>query len=153
MLTARVEESDKLRGLALGADDYVTKPFSPRELVTRVKAVLRRTLGAAGEDATIQLGDLTIDPARQVVRRRGVETTEEVRRRAEPTRVRYARRGDGQPGSRPMTRSGADEPRIPVPVYLDSALIATFYRERVEKGEHAVVAEKTMDRSRRQRCR
>jgi two-component system alkaline phosphatase synthesis response regulator PhoP len=70
MLTARVEESDRLRGLALGADDYLTKPFSPRELVARVKAVLRRTLGADSTDATIRLGDVTIDPARQVVTRR-----------------------------------------------------------------------------------
>lgn len=48
MLTARSEESDKLIGLELGADDYITKPFSPRELVSRVKAVLRRTEGATG---------------------------------------------------------------------------------------------------------
>jgi two-component system KDP operon response regulator KdpE len=48
MLTARGEEDDRVRGLELGADDYVTKPFSPRELVSRVKAVLRRTEGATG---------------------------------------------------------------------------------------------------------
>src|SRR6266849_3719430 len=48
MLTARGEEDDRVRGLELGADDYVTKPFSPRELVSRVKAVLRRTEGASG---------------------------------------------------------------------------------------------------------
>jgi DNA-binding response OmpR family regulator len=48
MLTAKGEEDDRVRGLELGADDYVTKPFSPRELVSRVKAVLRRTEGASG---------------------------------------------------------------------------------------------------------
>ena len=48
MLTAKGEEDDRVRGLELGADDYITKPFSPRELVSRVKAVLRRTEGASG---------------------------------------------------------------------------------------------------------
>ena len=48
MLTARAEEADKLIGLELGADDYVTKPFSPRELVSRVRAVLRRSERATG---------------------------------------------------------------------------------------------------------
>ena len=70
MLTARVEETDRIVGLELGADDYVTKPFSPRELVARVRAVLRR--GVAQPDAapaTIQAGELTIDPARFEVRR------------------------------------------------------------------------------------
>ncbi len=60
MLTARDEETDKLLGLELGADDYVTKPFSPREVVARVRAVLRR--GAREGGATlIRVGDLTID--------------------------------------------------------------------------------------------
>jgi two-component system alkaline phosphatase synthesis response regulator PhoP len=63
MLTARVEESDKLVGLELGADDYLTKPFSPRELVARVRAVLRRAEGAAGTD-TLRAGGLTLDRAR-----------------------------------------------------------------------------------------
>jgi two-component system alkaline phosphatase synthesis response regulator PhoP len=71
MLTARVEESDRLRGLALGADDYITKPFSPRELVARVKAVLRRAGGGSHEGGAIRLGDLTIDPERRIVTRRG----------------------------------------------------------------------------------
>ncbi len=50
MLTARIEDTDKIVGLELGADDYMTKPFNPRELVARVRAVLRRT-GAPGEPA------------------------------------------------------------------------------------------------------
>jgi DNA-binding response OmpR family regulator len=63
MLTARDDELDKLLGLELGADDYLTKPFSPRELVARVRAVLRRVDAAAepGQDELIRAGDLTLD--------------------------------------------------------------------------------------------
>jgi len=64
MLTARVEESDKLVGLELGADDYLTKPFSPRELVARVRAVLRRASGPAAPADVIRAGALTLDRAR-----------------------------------------------------------------------------------------
>jgi DNA-binding response OmpR family regulator len=63
LLTARTEEPDRVLGLELGADDYVTKPFSPRELVARVRAVLRRNAGEPDEaDAPVTLGDLVIDP-------------------------------------------------------------------------------------------
>ena len=62
MLTARHEETDKVVGLELGADDYVTKPFSPRELEARVRAVLRRQ--AAPEDQVLRAGDLTLDVPR-----------------------------------------------------------------------------------------
>jgi two-component system alkaline phosphatase synthesis response regulator PhoP len=68
MLTARVEETDRLVGLELGADDYVTKPFSPRELVARVRAVLRRAEGEGTYSPTIRSGDLTIDLERRTVR-------------------------------------------------------------------------------------
>ena len=62
MLTARVEEVDRLLGLELGADDYICKPFSPREVVARVKAVLRRSYGATGTDESTSEGDrLTLD--------------------------------------------------------------------------------------------
>ncbi len=65
MLTARGAEDDKIEGLEIGADDYVTKPFSVRELVARVEALIRRAaLPADGEPGTIVLGDLTIDIAR-----------------------------------------------------------------------------------------
>ncbi|MBM4424824.1 MAG: response regulator transcription factor [Chloroflexi bacterium] len=64
MLTARVEESDKLVGLELGADDYITKPFSPRELVARARTVLRRASGSAMPAEVIRAGDLTLDRAR-----------------------------------------------------------------------------------------
>jgi len=72
-LTARATEEDRLEGLDLGADDYVVKPFSPRELVARVRAVLRRAPGA-GLPEPLAVGDLTLDPARRVVRLPGRET-------------------------------------------------------------------------------
>jgi DNA-binding response OmpR family regulator len=68
MLTARVDEMDRVIGLELGADDYVPKPFSPRELVARVRAVLRRVMPSASEGAVIDAGRLTIDPARHQVK-------------------------------------------------------------------------------------
>jgi DNA-binding response OmpR family regulator len=74
MLTARAEEVDKIVGLSVGADDYLTKPFSPRELVARVRAMLRRPRTGSVEPeapAARQIGELTIDPARYEVRRRG----------------------------------------------------------------------------------
>ncbi|MGA7730950.1 MAG: response regulator transcription factor [Chloroflexia bacterium] len=68
MLTARVEEADRLVGLELGADDYVIKPFSPREVVARVRAVLRRAEGEGTYRPTLHAGDLTIDLERRSVR-------------------------------------------------------------------------------------
>jgi two-component system alkaline phosphatase synthesis response regulator PhoP len=67
MLTARADESDKLVGLELGADDYVTKPFSAKELVARVRAVLRRAQAAATPADSVQVGDLEIDVPRMAV--------------------------------------------------------------------------------------
>jgi len=72
MLTAKGEESDIVAGLELGADDYVTKPFSPRVLVARIRAVLRRNRrGMANEDAILTFDDLTIHPGRHEVVYRG----------------------------------------------------------------------------------
>jgi len=73
LLTARGEEDDKIRGLETGADDYITKPFSPRELAARIKAVLRRTAPAAEEP--LQAGELTLDPETHRVAAKG-ETVE-----------------------------------------------------------------------------
>lgn len=80
MLTARVEDTDKIVGLELGADDYIAKPFNPREVVARVRSVLRRSLnigGGAPRPRLLQVGNLLIDPARHEVALNGqpVEVT------------------------------------------------------------------------------
>jgi two-component system alkaline phosphatase synthesis response regulator PhoP len=67
MLTARSDEADRVIGLELGADDYVVKPFSPRELLARVRAVLRRGTPVGDDDRPLRVGDLSVDPARRVV--------------------------------------------------------------------------------------
>src|SRR6266704_1864712 len=71
MLTARGEEADRIVGLELGADDYVTKPFSPRELAVRVKTVLRRASAGAAKAERIEAGGLTIDSATREVSKAG----------------------------------------------------------------------------------
>jgi DNA-binding response OmpR family regulator len=74
LLTARDREADKVNGLGLGADDYVTKPFSPRELVARVEAVLRRANGPATASTVrneLRFGELTLDPVSRAVHLRG----------------------------------------------------------------------------------
>ena len=77
LLTSRREEVDRIAGLELGADDYVVKPFSPQELVSRVRAVLRRTRAGtpAGEDASLSFAELQINPQTRLVTVRGRETT------------------------------------------------------------------------------
>jgi two-component system alkaline phosphatase synthesis response regulator PhoP len=98
MLTARADESDKLVGLELGADDYLTKPFSPKELVARVRAVLRRAEAAAAPPDQIRAGELEIDVNRMRVRVSGrvVELT--------PTEFQLLTAMARQPG-RVFTRS------------------------------------------------
>ena len=73
MLTARGEEADRIVGLELGADDYVTKPFSPRELAARVRTVLRRTNAAAAATERVSFGDVELDAATRDVRKAGAD--------------------------------------------------------------------------------
>lgn len=68
MLTARVEDTDKILGLELGADDYLTKPFNPREVVARVRAILRRSGNTRPVSRVLQAGALQLDPDRHEVR-------------------------------------------------------------------------------------
>jgi len=67
MLTAKAEEIDRIVGLEFGADDYVTKPFSPREMVLRIKAILRRGSSADGAEEKMTIGAISVDPARHHV--------------------------------------------------------------------------------------
>jgi DNA-binding response OmpR family regulator len=73
MLTARGEEADRIVGLELGADDYVTKPFSPRELAARVRSVLRRASTSPGSEERLAFGDVTLDRASREARKGGSE--------------------------------------------------------------------------------
>ncbi|MFC2066245.1 response regulator [Chloroflexota bacterium] len=69
MLTARDDTTDKIIGLELGADDYVTKPFDPKEIISRVRAVLRRSEGKAASKAILNVGDIMIDTEKRLVHR------------------------------------------------------------------------------------
>ena len=73
MLTAKGEETDRIVGLELGADDYLPKPFNPRELLARLKAILRRRPGAAGSERVLRFGRLEIDPGSRAARLEGSE--------------------------------------------------------------------------------
>lgn len=75
LLTARGEEDDRVRGLDAGADDYVVKPFSPREIVSRIRALLRRTQNGTGQKNALEVRGLTLDPERRTVLLEGQERT------------------------------------------------------------------------------
>jgi DNA-binding response OmpR family regulator len=75
MLTARGEEADRIVGLELGADDYVTKPFSPRELAARVRTVLRRSNGGSARPERLEFGEIVLDGASRQVTRAGKPVT------------------------------------------------------------------------------
>ena len=93
MLTARSEESDRVIGLDLGADDYVTKPFSVRELMARVRALLRRIQSAAGLPDELQFDDVEVDFRRYVARRCG-KLVEMTRKEFATLRLLVARAGE-----------------------------------------------------------
>jgi DNA-binding response OmpR family regulator len=93
MLTARSEESDRVIGLDLGADDYVTKPFSVRELMARVRALLRRAHSSAELPDELQFGDVHVDFRRYVARRRG-QPVEMTRKEFATLRLLVARAGE-----------------------------------------------------------
>jgi DNA-binding response OmpR family regulator len=117
MLTARGDEVDRVLGLEMGADDYVVKPFSPRELVARIRAVLRRTRPAPGT-APITVGRLSIDPALVEARGRvlsreylldhvwGYTAAEEIESRTVDVHVRRLRQKLGAEGQRIGTVTG-----------------------------------------------
>jgi DNA-binding response OmpR family regulator len=134
MLTARAEEVDKVVGLELGADDYITKPFSLREFRSRVKAALRRagmsrSQGEAGEDESLEVRDLRIDLAKRQVRVRG----EDVRATFVEFEILQAlARNPGRVFTRDMllTRIWGDA------AYRDPRTIDVHIRHLREKVEH-----------------
>jgi DNA-binding response OmpR family regulator len=73
ILTARGEDVDRILGLEIGADDYLPKPFNPRELIARIRAILRRTSPAAATNGSVTVGDLQLDPAAREVRMDGLQ--------------------------------------------------------------------------------
>ena len=108
MLSARAEEVDKIVGLSTGADDYVTKPFSPGELIARIRAMLRRPRAGQEAQEIRRLGDLVIDPvAREVARDEPGDRTHSPRVRP-PGRPQRAAQGRLQPTAAPRAGLGPE---------------------------------------------
>jgi DNA-binding response OmpR family regulator len=97
ILSVRGEEDDVVRGLELGADDYVVKPFSPRQLIARAEAVLRRAKAPPLSPAPLTAGDLTLDPARGVVQRGDQATVQLTRQECRLLEVLLLNRGQVLP--------------------------------------------------------
>ena len=133
MLTARTEELDKLLALELGADDYVTKPFRPREVMARIKAVLRRTQPAGASTALLRLGALELDPLQASVRVEGEAL------RLTATEFRLLHHLAGAPG-RIFTRAELLEAALPESEALER-VIDVHLRNLRRKLEAADAAE------------
>lgn len=130
MLTARAEEIDELLGLGLGADDYVTKPFSPRALLARVKAVLRRSAGVPSEeDRPIYVGALVVDAYRVQVTVRGEKVA------LTPTEFRLLHHLARTPG-RAVTRAELAEEAMPESDALERAVDVHMKNVRHKLAEH-----------------
>ena len=108
MLTAKAQEAEKVMGLELGADDYVTKPFGTRELRARIKALLRRTADdQTGQPDTYRFGDVEVDFRRGELRHGGEPIDADAARIQTPRRVRQSSRARIEPGSADRRRVGA----------------------------------------------
>ena len=129
LLTAKGEESDRIIGLRLGADDYVVKPFSPAELVARVDAVLRRVDTVGADEPPLRFGELEIDPARAARARRRAEEVA-----ADRARVRPAAVPRPPPGPRVHARR-ADGPRWQYAFYTDTSTVTVHIRRLRAKLE------------------
>ena len=105
-LTARDDMRDKIQGLTVGGDDYVTKPFGLEEVVARIRAILRRTMGSEEDDAFLRVGDLVIDEDAHEVTRAGVPIDLSPTRVQAPALPRHQRRPRRLQDADPRPRMG-----------------------------------------------
>jgi DNA-binding response OmpR family regulator len=135
MLTARSQEVDKVRGLRLGADDYVTKPFGVMELLARLEALLRRAGGGRGQPERLELGDVTVDfPAREAVRRgRPLALTS---REFEVLELLAARRGEAVSRAELVTRIWGTSEDLEVSTRTVDQHVASLRRKLGEDADN-----------------